>query len=210
MPMMASRGCPYQCTFCSNPSMWTTRWIPRDPDLLLDEMQFYQKKYGAENFDFYDLTAIVKKSWIVDFCRKIEERGLSFTWQLPSGTRTEAIDGEVASLLYRSGCRNMSYSPESGSPAVLRRIKKKIHPDSVIGSISEATKNGMNIKCNIIFGFPVRLLVKGRVILLLCVWRWPGHLMSAYGHFRHIQDQNYLPKSRVKIDSKWMINIMIA
>ena len=154
MPMMASRGCPYQCTFCSNPSMWTTRWIPRDPDLLLDEMQFYQKKYGAENFDFYDLTAIVKKSWIVDFCRKIEERGLSFTWQLPSGTRTEAIDGEVASLLYRSGCRNMSYSPESGSPAVLRRIKKKIHPDSVIGSISEATKNGMNIKCNIIFGFP--------------------------------------------------------
>lgn len=154
MPMMASRGCPYQCTFCSNPSMWTTRWIPRDPDLLLDEMQFYQEKYGAENFDFYDLTAIVKKSWIVEFCRKIEERGMNFTWQLPSGTRTEAIDGEVASLLYRSGCRNMSYSPESGSPAVLRRIKKKIHPDSVIESISEATKNGMNIKCNIIFGFP--------------------------------------------------------
>ncbi|MDG2033960.1 MAG: radical SAM protein, partial [Rhodospirillales bacterium] len=131
MPMMGSRGCPYQCTFCSNPSMWTTRWIPRDPDLLLDEMEFYQEKYGAENFDFYDLTAIVKKSWILDFCRKIEERGMNFTWQLPSGTRTEAIDGEVASLLYRSGCRNMSYSPESGSPAVLKRIKKKIHPDSV-------------------------------------------------------------------------------
>ena len=85
---------------------------------------FIRKKYGAENFDFYDLTAIVKKSWIVDFCRKIEERGLSFTWRLPSGTRTEAIDGEVASLLYRSGCRNMSYSPEGGSPAVLRRIKE--------------------------------------------------------------------------------------
>ena len=108
--------------------MWTTRWIPRDPDLLLDEMQFYQEKYGAENFDFYDLTAIVKKSWILDFCRKIEEREMKFTWQLPSGTRTEAIDGEVASLLYRAGCRNMSYSPESGSPTVLRRIKKKIHP----------------------------------------------------------------------------------
>ena len=98
MPVMASRGCPYQCTFCSNPAMWTTRWIPRDPDLLLDEMQFYQKNYGAENFDFYDLTAIVKKSWIIDFCNKIEEREMKFTWQLPSGTRTEAIDGEVARL----------------------------------------------------------------------------------------------------------------
>ena len=154
MPVMASRGCPYQCTFCSNPAMWTTRWIPRDPDLLLDEMQFYQKNYGAENFDFYDLTAIVKKSWIIDFCNKIEGREMKFTWQLPSGTRTEAIDGEVARLLFKSGCRNMSYSPESGSHGVLKRIKKKIHPGSVINSIHSATLNGMNIKCNIIFGFP--------------------------------------------------------
>ncbi len=177
MPIMGSRGCPYQCTFCSNPSMWTTRWIPRDPDLLLDEMQFYQEKYGAENFDFYDLTAIVKKSWILDFCRKIEERRMNFTWQLPSGTRTEAIDGEVASLLYRSGCRNMSYSPESGSPAVLKRIKKKIHPDSVIDSISQATKNGVNIKCNIIFGFP------GETFKEVCESYWFIARMALAGAF---------------------------
>ncbi len=177
MPMMASRGCPYQCTFCSNPAMWTTRWIPRDPDLLLDEMQFYQEKYRVENFDFYDLTAIVKKSWIIDFCRKIEERGMNFTWQLPSGTRTEAIDGEVASLLYRSGCRNMSYAPESGSPSVLRRIKKKIHPNSVINSISEATRNGMNIKCNIIFGFP------GETFKEVCESYWFIARMALAGAF---------------------------
>lgn len=154
MPLMASRGCPYQCTFCSNPLMWTTRWIARDPDILLDEIVAYQEQYKAVNFDFYDLTAIVKKSWIVDFCRKIEERGLSFTWQLPSGTRSEAIDDEVARLLFKSGCRNLSYSPESGSPAVLARIKKKITTDSVIESITSSFSQGMNVKCNIIFGFP--------------------------------------------------------
>lgn len=154
MPVMASRGCPYQCTFCSSPSMWTTRWIARDPDLLLDELQHYQERYGAENFDFYDLTAIVKKSWIIDFCRKIEERGMQFFWQLPSGTRSEAIDDEVASWLYRSGCRNLSYSPESGSPSVLKRIKKRIHTDSVIRSIGSSYRQGMNLKCNIILGFP--------------------------------------------------------
>lgn len=154
IPIMASRGCPYQCTFCSNPAMWTTRWIARDANDLLDEMAFYQEQYGVVNFDFYDLTAIVKKSWIVDFCGKIEERGMKFTWQLPSGTRSEAIDGEVARLLYRSGCRNMSYSPESGSPSVLERIKKKISTDAVIESIEASYQNGMNIKCNIIFGFP--------------------------------------------------------
>lgn len=154
MPLMASRGCPYQCTFCSNPLMWTTRWIARDPDLLLDEMQHYQNVYGAENFDFYDLTAIVKKSWIIDFCRKIEERGMTFTWQLPSGTRSEAIDDEVAEWLHRSGCRNLSYSPESGSPTVLDRIKKRIKTDAVISSIASSSRQGMYVKCNIIFGFP--------------------------------------------------------
>lgn len=154
MPLMASRGCPYQCTFCSNPSMWTTRWIARNPDLLLDEIEAYQERYKAVNFDFYDLTAIVKKEWIVDFCRKIEERGLTFTWQLPSGTRSEAIDDEVAGLLFKSGCRNLSYSPESGSPSVLARIKKKITTDSVIDSISSSFSQGMNVKTNIIFGFP--------------------------------------------------------
>ncbi|MGH6662730.1 MAG: B12-binding domain-containing radical SAM protein, partial [Rhodospirillales bacterium] len=154
MPLMASRGCPYQCTFCSNPLMWTTRWIARDPDLLLDEMQHYQNVYGAENFDFYDLTAIVKKSWIVDFCRKIEQRGMTFTWQLPSGTRSEAIDDEVAEWLHRSGCRNLSYSPESGSPTVLDRIKKRIKTDAVIASIASSNRQDMYVKCNIIFGFP--------------------------------------------------------
>jgi radical SAM superfamily enzyme YgiQ (UPF0313 family) len=68
--------------------------------------------------------AIVKREWIVRFCRLILARGLSFTWQLPSGTRSEAIDAEVAELLHRSGCRNVSYAPESGSPETLARIKK--------------------------------------------------------------------------------------
>ena len=154
MPLVGSRGCPYQCTFCSNPQMWTTRWVPRDADLLLDEIESYQKKYGAQNFDFYDLTAIVKKSWIIDFCNKIHERGLTFTWQLPSGTRSEAIDEEVARALYGSGCRNLSYSPESGSPSVLTRIKKKIKTDSVIESIAGCVRAGLNIKTNIMLGFP--------------------------------------------------------
>lgn len=154
MPVLASRGCPYQCTFCSNPAMWTTRWVARDADLLLDEMAYYQERYGAQNFDFYDLTAIVKKAWIVDFCKKIEERGMKFTWQLPSGTRSEAIDDEVAAWLHKSGCRNLSYSPESGSPGVLERIKKKIKTESVLESISSSYRQGMSLKTNIMLGFP--------------------------------------------------------
>ena len=89
MPIIATRGCPYQCTFCSNPEMWTTRWYARKPDLVLDEIQAYMDRYGATNFDFYDLTAIVKRKWIIDFTNLILERKMKFTWQLPSASRWE-------------------------------------------------------------------------------------------------------------------------
>ncbi len=154
MPLLASRGCPYQCTFCSSPAMWTTRWSVRSVDNLLLEMQSYQRRWGVENFDFYDLTAIVRKSWIRDFCQTILDRGLQFSWQLPSGTRSEAIDEEIAPLLFAAGCRNLSYSPESGSPAVLARIKKRIEPVRMLESMKASVRSGINIKCNLMLGFP--------------------------------------------------------
>lgn len=154
MPMLATRGCPYQCTFCSNPEMWTTRWIARDPRSVFEEMQTYLQQYAIDNFDFYDLTAIVKRAWVVEFCELILASGLEFTWQLPSGTRSEAIDPEVSRLLYASGCRNMSYAPESGSKAVLEKIKKRVDLGRMKASMRGAVASGLNVKANIIVGFP--------------------------------------------------------
>lgn len=81
MPMLATRGCPYKCTFCSNPNMWGPTWLPRDPKLVVDEMELYIKKYGATNFIFSDLTAVIKKGVVVDFCREIIRRKLNVTWR---------------------------------------------------------------------------------------------------------------------------------
>lgn len=169
VPVLASRGCPYQCTFCSSPSMWTTKWVARDPDDLLDEIADLQQGYRAENFDFYDLTVIVKRQWILDFCHAIERRGMSFVWQLPSGTRSEAIDAEVAAALFRTGCRNLSYAPESGSPETLRLIKKKVSLPRMLGSMRAAVRSGLNVKANVIFGFPherARHLLESAAFLL--------------------------------------------
>lgn len=113
IPMMASRGCPYECTFCSNPQMWGRLWKPRNPSAVLQEMKHYVQEYGVTNFDFYDLTAIVRKDWILEMSDLIIESGLSITWQLPSGTRSEALDEEVVDRLYRSGCRTSSTPPKA-------------------------------------------------------------------------------------------------
>lgn len=154
IPMLATRGCPYQCTFCSSPNMWTTRWKARRPDLVVDEIESYVKRYNVTNIDFYDLTAVVRKDWILAFSQDLIRRDLNITWQLPSGTRSEALDKDVLPYLYRSGCRNLSYAPESGSPRVLKKIKKKVEPTRMIESMRTAVSSGLNVKANIIFGFP--------------------------------------------------------
>ncbi|MGH7813057.1 MAG: B12-binding domain-containing radical SAM protein [Candidatus Binataceae bacterium] len=154
LPALATRGCPYQCTFCSSPTMWTTRWMARDPGLLLDEIQGYIDRYQVTNIDFYDLTATMKKDWTLAFCELIEKRGMKFTFQVPQGTRSEVLDREVCGALYRARCRNLTYAPESGSPAVLKRIKKRIHLDKMRHSIRAAVKAGMIVKINTILGFP--------------------------------------------------------
>lgn len=154
MPLLATRGCPYQCTFCSSPQMWTTRYTTRDPRRVVDEIERYVRDHRATNFDFYDLTSIVKRDWILAFCAELERRQLAITWQLPSGTRSEALDAEVLSAMYRAGCRNVSYAPESGSRRTLDRIKKKVDVDRIASSMSAAVAAGLNVKSNILIGFP--------------------------------------------------------
>jgi radical SAM superfamily enzyme YgiQ (UPF0313 family) len=154
MPLLATRGCPFQCTFCSNPGMWTQRWIPRDPRLVVDEMALYASKYRVTNFDFQDLTSIIKREWIIDFCWELIERDLRITWQMPSGTRADVFDAEVADLLYRSGCRALAFAPESGSPEILKVIKKQVDLDRMLESMRIAVKRGLKLSCFIVIGFP--------------------------------------------------------
>ena len=112
MPMLISRGSPYQCTFCSSPLMWTTKW---------------QK--------------IIKKNW-------------NITWQMPAGTRSEALDDETLGLMVLSGQKHISYAPESGSKITLQKIKKKIKIERMKESIRSAISKGMSVKLNLMLGFP--------------------------------------------------------
>lgn len=154
LPIMATRGCPYECTFCSSPQMWTTRYYMRNPSDVAEEIEHFQKLYGATNFDFYDLTAILNKRWIIEFCQEILTRKIKITWQIPAGTRSEVIDREVARYLYQTGCRNITYAPESGSEDVLKAIKKKVHLPKMLQSFRYTQQEGMSIKLNMLIGLP--------------------------------------------------------
>jgi radical SAM superfamily enzyme YgiQ (UPF0313 family) len=154
VPILATRGCPYQCTYCSAPNMWTPRWIPRDPKQVVDEIQHYYDEHGARNFPFQDLTAIIQRQWIIDFCQELLARGLDLTWQMPTGTRSEAIDEEVAQLLKQTGMISMAYAPESGSETTRQLIKKKMKSDRMYESMRAAVKAELNVMVFMVIGFP--------------------------------------------------------
>lgn len=154
MPMLASRGCPYQCTFCSNPAMWTTRYVLRDPDEVVAEIKHYVAKYDITAVQFYDLTAIVKKSWTLSFCQKLLDNDIALNWSLPSGTRSEALDAETLGMLKKTGCNFIVYAPESGDVETLRVIKKKVKLDRLNSSILAANRLGLITRANLLIGFP--------------------------------------------------------
>jgi len=173
MPMLATRGCPFQCTFCTSPNMWTTKWIARSAVNVVDEMQMYIDGYGVSDFQFEDLTAIVKKSWVHDFCDEIIQRNMNITFQLPSGTRSEAIDYEVAVKLKKAGCHEFAFAPESGDVRVLASIKKKVKLPALYQSARDAMKAGINVGCFFIIGFPEddwRSVFRTYIVTAKCAW----------------------------------------
>jgi radical SAM superfamily enzyme YgiQ (UPF0313 family) len=154
MPILATRGCPFDCTFCSSPQMWTRKYVARDPADVVAEIRDYVEKYKISNINFCDLTAIVRKDWTIKFCDLLERESFHISWQLPTGTRTEALDEEVLRRMYQTGCRNITYAPESGSERMLKVIKKKVNLDALLKSLRSAVKSRLVTRVNIIIGHP--------------------------------------------------------
>jgi anaerobic magnesium-protoporphyrin IX monomethyl ester cyclase len=153
-PMLASRGCPYTCTFCSSPSMWGIRWVSRNPRLVVDEIKFYVTRYNINHIDFNDLTTVINRNWIIEFCKLLISENLGITWSLSSGTRSEALDHEVLDYMKRAGIERITYAPESGSNRTLERIKKKVNLKKMTRSIRSSVKVGIYSRANFIFGLP--------------------------------------------------------
>lgn len=174
MPILATRGCPYRCAYCSSPNMWTTKWVAREPKLVVDEIQDYVETFGAKNFPFQDLTAILKRQWVVDFCNELIARKLDVTWQMPTGTRCEVVDAEVAALLRASGGLSLNFAPESGSEEVRKKVSKQMTEASLFNAVQAAVDARLNTSVFFVLGFPRDTVADFRATL-----RWARRLARA-------------------------------
>ena len=153
LPMLASRGCPYACTFCSAPLMWNT-WQARDPIAVVDEMADHVARFGVTTFHFYDLTTVIRRGWVEALCHEILRRDLRVTWQLVAGTRMEAIDAELALLLRQAGLTYLAFAPESGSEETRRLIDKKLDNADLQRATRAAVAAGLRVQYFMVVGFP--------------------------------------------------------
>ncbi len=213
MPMLATRGCPYQCTFCSSPKMWTTRYVMRDVDDIVAEIKHYIAKYAITSIQLYDLTAFVRKDFTVAFCQKLKAEGVRLRWSLPSGTRSEALDEETLALLRETGCEYLAYAPESGSPRTLKKIKKRVHLERMVASIRKARAQGIVLRTNLIIGFPHEsrrdifdTLLFGVRMAVIGVDEVPYFIFSAYPGTEIFRD--LVATGRVKLGDQYFMQLV--
>ncbi len=154
MPMLASRGCPYRCTFCSSQNMWSTEWKAREVVDVIKEIKYYINKFNINRVEFYDLTAITKPSWIKEFCLSLIQEKLNISWSMPSGTRGEALTEEILVLLPMSGCDKINFAFDSLRQSKIDLLQKKYKVDKLLRAAEDAVKNKLIVKANIIIGFP--------------------------------------------------------
>lgn len=154
LPIMATRGCPYSCTFCTVPNMWDSKWFARHPLSVVEEIKNYVKEFGVEHFDFVDLTIVIDAKWMGEFCDALIKENLGITWAIPIGTRTEKLNKELLTKMKQSGLSRVLYSAESGSKETLKRIKKRLKLPHFEKVVYETSKLGICVKIALIFGFP--------------------------------------------------------
>jgi magnesium-protoporphyrin IX monomethyl ester (oxidative) cyclase len=153
--MIATRGCPYGCTFCNTPQIWHRRWRSRSPGNVVDEIESLKKQYGIEEIHFEDESLTTNLKWVQDFCRELSARNLNIVWQTSNGVRAESITEETLDLMKRSGCTQITIAAESGSPRVLQEvIQKRLDLSAVIRAAKLATKKKMHIACYFMLGLP--------------------------------------------------------
>lgn len=206
MPMLATRGCPYKCSFCSSPQMWTTRYVVRDPEDVVDEIERYVTKYEIKNVNFVDLTAVTKRQWTLDFCDTLERRGLDIEWQVPVGTRVEALDAEVLTRLWETGCRYVTFAPESGSKRMLEVYDKRVDIERIYQAVATCFEVGIRTRVNIIIGHPeerwidqwasLRFLVRAAIagcddaaVIMFCPYPGSRDFTSLVDSGKHIIDE---------------------
>jgi len=152
--MISSRGCPYQCTFCSTCLYWERKWRARSAKNTVDEMEYVYKNYGINNIRFWDDHFTLNKTRAIEICKEIIKRKLhtKITWG--TSLRVDCLNNEVISWMKKAGCNKLIFGVESGSPTILKNIKKGFMVKDIENAFKLCHKYNMYANASIMLGNP--------------------------------------------------------
>ncbi len=154
LTMLTSRGCPFECIFCSTKVVWGRLWRPRSVEKIVEEIEYLIKNYNIKEVAIYDDQFIVNKIRIHDLCDLIIKKGLEITISVPSGISGWLLDEELLKKMKKSGFYRFSLSIETGNENTLKFIKKRVNLREMLKVIEIANKLGFWLQSNFIIGFP--------------------------------------------------------
>jgi anaerobic magnesium-protoporphyrin IX monomethyl ester cyclase len=148
--MMTSRGCPWSCTFCGAESSWGRGFRANSTDYVLDAMQKVLARLPVKMLQIKDDTFTTHKNRVLELCRKIRERKMSFFWSCD--TRVDLLTDELLREMRLAGCQRLSLGVESGSQRILDAIEKKITVSEILESTELAKKYGIKVRYYMMLG----------------------------------------------------------
>jgi len=122
--LMASRGCPYLCTFCDVFSVWGRSVRFRSAGSVVDEMEYNKERFGIEEIVFKDSTFTLNYKWLDTVLSEMEKRNTQISWIC--NTRVDRVNREMLERMRDNGMRNITYGIESGNQDILDSLKKRI------------------------------------------------------------------------------------
>ena len=151
--MITSRGCPYDCVFCSIHNVMGKKWRGRTPQNVVDEINQLVHTYKIKQIDFYDDNMTLNKKRMETICDLIVKEGLDIEWYTPNGVRADTLDENLLKKMKASGCKKIRIAPESGVQNVLDKIvKKNLNLKDVEKAVVLSKKVGIKVGCFFVMG----------------------------------------------------------
>ena len=147
-----ARGCPYDCSFCSDRRLWGGRVRRRSVDHVLEELATLTELGPVTSLDFVDGTFTFGRRWLLEFCRRWREEGLTLPWRCTA--RYDNMDAEVLTAMKGAGCVGLYFGLESGSQGVLDAAGKRTTVEGILATARLVRESGIPSITSILLGLP--------------------------------------------------------
>tara|TARA_B100001971_G_scaffold111191_1_gene102159 strand:+ start:102489 stop:103805 length:1317 start_codon:yes stop_codon:yes gene_type:complete len=151
VPVLTSRGCPYNCDYCHYMPEAGPNIRYREVDNVIAELK-YLKSIGVENIVFRDLVFTLNKKRTIELCDKMIEEKLNLTWAIE--TRIDRLKEDLIDKMYEAGLRHLNLGIESPDPAILKSVGRLpanlVHQENIVKYIQN---KGLTVSAFYILGF---------------------------------------------------------